>query len=444
MKPWSSLSASSILSILCLCMLPLAAYAAEERLLPVPLTLEAALQLADSQQHFQLQSAEQGLQQALAELEQSGANNDVSVNLSGRLSQVGLSDFAGAEGTENDSVVSLFVRKPIYDFGKSESRDDLARLKAELKQLEKNYLIDQRRLNISQKYFDVLNADNEFLRHNEDLAMGYIHYDRAVENQGLGLASELDVLERQVAYERIRQNRYNSESMQRLTRILLAEELGFPESPPSDVVLPELIERGPISDDMDKLVEQAYRHSLDIRIQQKRLDIAKQALKLAGHTSGPRVDAELELSDYAREGSTRDDWRASIQFDFPLYSGATNQSAVRVATAQQAKVLSDLQRVRSEVRVAVLTLWQSIRQNSLRLEGELKNQEFRDMTLDRSRAEYELEFKTDLGDSMVLFSESRMRVYQARFALEMAWRRLEALLGKEYLDSMAGSSNNNG
>ena len=37
-----------------------------------------------------------------------------------------------------------------------------------------------------------------------------------------------------------------------------------------------------------------------------------------------------------------------------------------------------------------------------------------------------------------------MKVYQARFALEMAWRRLEILLGKEFLSNMQDSSNNNG
>jgi len=58
------------------------------------------------------------------------------------------------------------------------------------------------------------------------------------------------------------------------------------------------------------------------------------------------------------------------------------------------------------------------------------------MALDKSRAEYELEFQTNLGDSMVQFSDSRMKAYRARFALEMAWRKLEMLLGREYLDKM--------
>ena len=107
-------------------------------------------------------------------------------------------------------------------------------------------------------------------------------------------------------------------------------------------------------------------------------------------------------------------------------------------------MLSDLHKARSEIRILVLQLWQAIRQNELRLGGEIINQDFRDMTLDRSRAEYELEFNTDLGDSMVQFSDSRMKAYQARYALEMAWRKLQKLVGEEYLDKIKLSTINNG
>ena len=103
-----------------------------------------------------------------------------------------------------------------------------------------------------------------------------------------------------------------------------------------------------------------------------------------------------------------------------------------------------LQQAQSQIRVEVLELWQAIRQNRLRLEGELINQEYRDMYLDRSRAEYELEFKTDLGDAMVEFSNSRRKAYQAQFALELAWRRLEKLVGSEFLDSIKIDGRDNG
>lgn len=425
-------------------LLPVSLIAQNSPSLEAPLTLEGALQFADKTDQYQLQSAEEKLQQALSEADLTNSANDIRVNLSGRLRQVGVNEL-GDQSEDNDSVVSLFVRKPLYDFGKTEGFSSLAQLNVELRRLEIAYLVEQRELSIAQKYFDVLNADNEYLRHNEDLAIGFIRFDRARENQLRGLASELQVKELQAAYEVIRQNRYRSENLQRLTRVILAEELGFPGQPPSEVSVPELISRTEITDDVDVLVEQALKHSLRVKIQQMKLDIARQAIQVASFTSSPKLDAELEVSEYARTGSTRDDdWRASIYFDFPLYAGSQERSAVSSASAQYRQAVADMQKLRSQIRIDVLTLWQAIRQNSLRLAGEIIDQDFRDMALDRSRTEYQLEFKADLGDAMVDYSNSRMRAYRARFALEMAWRKLEKLVGKSYLDNMQSTENNNG
>ena len=426
------------LSVIVLAASPVLIHASEEVSLPQPLTLEAALRWVDRPEHFQIQTADENIQQAMAEIEQTDATNDISVTLSGRLSKVGVSEL-GDPDEDNDSAVSLFIRKPLYDFGRSSARDQLALLNLELKKLEKEYLLEQRALSITQKYFDVLNADNEYMRNNEDLAIGFIRYDRARENRELGLSSDLQVMQYQAEYERIRQNRANSENLQRYTRYLLAEELGFPDSPPSEVSRPELNLSNKISDNVNQLVELAYNNSLLVRIQQKEIDIARHQIELARHTTGPTLDAELEFSEYARDTSTRDDWRATVFFDMPLYTGSAEKSAVHIATAKHRKALAEYNRVRSELRLTVLQLWQAIRQNEIRLAGELVNQEYSDMTLDKSRAEYELEFKTDLGDSMVQFSDSRMKAFQARFALEMAWRKLETLTGSETLRSTINS-----
>ena len=411
--------------------------------LPEPLTLEAALQQADNANQYQILYAQERLNQALAEAGLAGATNDTKVNLSGRLRYVGVSAL-GDDDEDDDSKVSLFLRKPLYDFGKESGENELAELNVELSQLELAYLIEQRELSILEKYFAVLNADNEYLRHNEDLAIGFIRFDRARENQELGLASEIEVKELQAKYEIIRQNRYSSENLQRMTRSILAEELGFPQFLPSEVSVPKLIANTKLTDDVDLLIDQAYRHSYLMKIQQKKIQLSQQAIETAKHTVGPSLDAELEFSEYARDGSTRDDWRATLYFDFPLYAGSLEESAIDRATAQHRQVLSEMQKLKSELRLKVLELWQSIRQNSLRLEGELVNQEYRDMYLDRSRAEYELEFKTDLGDAMVQFSNSRKLVYQARFDLELAWRKLEKLVGSAFLNSMQSQGANNG
>ena len=409
--------------------------------LPEPLTLEAALKYADNTDHFQVHLSDESIRESIAAAEQIESINGVKVNLSGQIRQVGIPSTSNTT-EENDSALHLFVRKPLYDFGKSSRRESLAELNVELKQLERQYLIEQRELSITQKYFDVLNADNDFIRQNEDLSIWFIRMDRTRERKELGLASDLDLLESQAVYEVVRQTRYNSEHLQRLTRTLLAEELGFPNSPPNNMSTPELRSDTKITDDVEALIQRAYQHSLKMAIQQKQLTISKKALEIAEDVSGPKIDAELQVSDYARPSIYRDDWRASIYFDVPLYDGSAEKSAKKQALAKYQQSLSELQKVRSDIRLTVLQLWQSILQSSLRLSGNIINQDYRDMYLDRSRAEYELEFQTDLGDAMVQYSDSRKQMYQSRYDLELAWRKLEKLVGRDYLDQLKTSKVN--
>ncbi len=419
------------------------AAAQSEVTLPEPLTLEAALGFAANPQHYQVQLADEQVRQAMAEAGLVQSDNDLTVKLAGHLRKVGVSE-VGDPDEDNDSQINLLVRKPVYDFGKSDGSDELAQLDIQLRKLEKAYLIEQRELQILEKYFNVLNADNDFLRHNEDLAIGFIRWDRARENLELGLASDIEVLELQERYETIRQNRYQAENQQRYTRVLLAETLGFADAPPSELAVPTLQASGAINDDVDAMVEQAMQNSLLMQIRHKQVALAVQRIRNAENTVAPSLEAELQISEYARVTSTRDDWRASLYFDIPLYSGNKEDAAVRVAQARHRQALMAMQQAQSQIRVEVLRLWQTIRQNSLRLQGELINQEYRDMYLDRSRTEYELEFKTDLGDAMVEFSNSRRKAYEARFALELAWRKLEKLVGSEFLDSIKIDGGTNG
>ena len=57
-------------------------------------------------------------------------------------------------------------------------------------------------------------------------------------------------------------------------------------------------------------------------------------------------------------------------------------------------------------------------------------QDYRDLYLDRSRARYELDLQTDLGDAMVRFSDARLQAARVKYQLELAWEQLDAITGR--------------
>jgi len=423
-----------------LTILPLLSLAAP---LPEPLTLAAALGTAQNEAHYDLVAIDQRLQAIRAELGIEQGDNGFSLDLIGRIRQVGLSEVArsvddvdNVDDSGNDNAASLILSRPLYDFGLQDSRENQFALQLQALEYQKRLLIEQRRLEIMEKYFAVLNADNHFISENESLAMGFIHYDNAVQDQELGLVAELEVLRLQAEYEVIRQQRFLAEHQQRLARAMLAEAMGYPEALPSELEVPEINPDRALPDDFDALVSQALVYSLEAFAAQANSQAAQAAIGIAAATDNPSLDLQLEVSSYERDSRLRDDWRAGLYLEIPLYSGSS-PARLDLANAKHRQALANQQQVQSHLRLEVLELWQKIQQLKLTIQGRSIEQDYRDKYLERSRAEYELEFKSDLGDSMVLYSRSSSERLQALYAFELAYQRLTALVGANFLSQFA-------
>ena len=57
-------------------------------------------------------------------------------------------------------------------------------------------------------------------------------------------------------------------------------------------------------------------------------------------------------------------------------------------------------------------------------------QDFRDLSLDKHRALYEMEVATNLGDAMVAISEVQFKQAEVDFNLALAWMELDLITGK--------------
>ena len=401
--------------------------------LPEPLTFEAALDTAGNPSHFELIQIEQQLQALRAELGIRQGEYGFSVDFKGRLREIGTSDFALPGDDDGDNAASLIVSKPLYDFGLQNSRENYLSLQLQALEYQKQMKIERRRLEIMERYFDVLNADNDFISENEALAIGFIRYDNALEDQELGLVSEIDVLRLQSEYELTRQKRSLAVHRQRLTRAMLAEAMGYPEQLSSDLEAPQIDSRRSLPDDLDAMVERALSQSPEAQLAFARTRAAHAAIGIADSSNNPSLDLELEVSSYERESRLRDDWRASLYIEIPIYSSASSDK-VDLAQAKHRLALADQQQMQSHLRLEILELWQQVQQLQLKLQGHVIEQDYRDKYLDRSRAEYELEFKTDLGDSMVLYSRSNAQRLRSLYAFELAYQRLVALIGIDFIN----------
>lgn len=395
--------------------------------LPQPLPLEYALSLVDEAHPDLL--AEQAEQARLAAMLQGiDANNALDISVEGRARWVDPPTLDNGDVTE-DHKLSLYVRKPLYDFGRTDALRQAAQHASLGREQYYQAVRDKRRIAIMQAFFDVLLSDMEYARDNEALAIAYIALDRLRDRQELGQASDISVLEIEAEYQRVRYQLAQSQSRQRGTRARLANLLNRPGMLPSELDKPQLDYDKRDLPEFEVLLDQAMRVNPEILALQSELMATHQSIEAARAEQRPRLDGELEASAYSRELGSYDRWRAGVTLQVPLYSGGRIDAAVAGERAQQYAVQARLEKARFDLRQSVLDLWLELQNLRLQRDRAFSEQDYRELYLDRSRANYEMEFTADLGDAMVRLSEAQLGLAQAEFQLAIAWERMDALTG---------------
>lgn len=404
--------------------------------LPQPLTLEQALALVEAE-HPAMQEARAAQWAAQAAQQSSEAEDDLSLSLEARARWVQPPETQG-DDTIEDHKGSLFLRKPLYDFGRSSALQQAARSEAQAMAVRYQSQRDQHRLAIMRAFFDVLLADQENFRDNEAMAVAFITLDRLRNRQELGQSSDIEVLEQESHYQSVRYQVLQSESRQRTTRSLLANLLNHPGDLPSELVTPSFNHADWPLPEYERLLELAQQHNPSLQTLQLQLQGAERRIAAAHSGKLPRLDGELETSTYSRELGSNDRWRAGVTLSVPIYNGGRVDSAVAAAQAEVMRLRSKLMLARQELRQALLEQWFSLQRLALQREQARSELDYRELYLDRSRANYEMEVQADLGDAMVRLSDAQLALFKNDFDTSLAWERLRALTGVE-LEQLMGA-----
>lgn len=403
------------------------AVAAEREPLPQPLTLEHALSLADAP-HPQLRQAEAQMARARAELDSARAETGVEVALRGRARWIEPSDVAPND-QHDDHKAAVVVRKRLYDFGLSEAREAAAAKGVQGERWRYQDTRARRRIRIMERFFDVLLADLEYARNNEAMAVAYVELDRLRNRHELGQVSDLELLEKESAYQTVRRERAASQARQRSTRSRLASALNRPGDLPAELARPRLPQVERALPPFEQLWEKARADNPELQRLRARVAAAGEAVEAARAQRRPRLDAVMEGAAYSRELGSRDEWRAGVELEVPLYTGGRTKAAVAEAEAQRYRLQAELAELEHQVRQAVLDRWLELQTLQTQREEVQVLRDYRELYLDRSRTIYEQEVKTDLGDSMVRLSEAQLAQARTEFRTALAWARMDVLTG---------------
>lgn len=399
------------------------------------LTLAEALATADDP-HPDLRSAQADVAVAQADEQAAGARQDLTVSFEGVLRRGRAT--LGADEWRADNSARIVARKNLYDFSRTEAALGAARAETGARE---NALInarDQRRLDIMARYFDVLSADQQYAADNEFMAVAYVAMDNGRDRAEVGQLSRPEFAVLEAHYQDLREKRNASLARQRASRAQLANALNRPGMLASALEAPALPDNNAKLPDYETLLPWVLMHNRRVMAQQQLLAAAQQRLAGLRHETSPSLDAELVAADYSRVATTRDSLSGGLVLSWPLYQGGRTDAGIAREQAQFQKLQAGAEQLQMEVAQALLEVLLEIRQlrDSSRVAAQ-KQVEYRDVALERSRAEYELELKSNLGDSMAQTMTAALRAHSVEYRLALALARLEALAGKPLPDIIA-------
>jgi outer membrane protein TolC len=390
------------------------------------LTLDEAL-AAVSAAHPDRRIAESELALARADREQAASLQDFSLYLDGALREGRRPD---GDDWKSDNIGRIVARKPLLDFGRSSQAiaaadQDIAARQAALFNAE-----SLRRIDIMARYFDVLLADMQYAADNEFMAVAYVSWDNAQDRFDVGQISQPELLRLEADYQDIRERRNASQQRMRSTRQKLAHAIHRPDQLPAELEEPALRDNARPLPAYETLLPWVVENNPRVRALQAQLAAADARLSAIRAERNPVLDAEVIGGAYSRESTTRDELSAGLVFNIPLYQGRRVDSRIARELALKERSAAELEKLRLDLADTLLATLQEIEwlRGSSRAAAD-KQIEYRDWALERSRAEYELELKTNLGPSMAETQMAQLRRRQVEYRLALALARLEALSG---------------
>jgi len=395
--------------------------------LPNPLTLESLLNtFSERSPSISLQQAKIEAAESLTQFNQ--VDNSLKLNLEGRL---GRREFGEEDQPHN--LLALHVGKVLYDFNRNEHQLEADTALYEKEQLWLKEVKNLQRLDIVKAYLNVLLSDFQYRIDNEQMAIDYINFDKVQDRHKIGQLSDVDLLEAEHNYQQSLFKRMQSEQAQLKTRVELANTLDLPNARPDELEFPAL-KNFKSRSLKDVSLAKLQQKVLEANPQIKTLELQQQAqesLILKAQSSGsPVLRGDAWVGQLSSQPEVRDGrWRAEITLDVPLYDGGAEKSEVAIAKAELMKLKAQQAKIEQTLRSQVADIFFQLKLLATEEKVHQAFGDYADLYLDYSRALYENESKTDLGDSFVRLSQANYNMVAWQFKQALLWLELDYLLG---------------
>lgn len=403
--------------------------------LPERLSFDQAMSIVDEGNHYEALLAKADYETVNSDLLRTNGLNDFNIDMVALAQYVEASEVVAGRNND-DHKLSILMTKTLLDSGYSDEKTqsietELTSIRLLMQQVRLN-----KRIEVARNFFDIKLSDMTFSLDNEAISTAYVKFHKMQERNELNQTSDVDLLKAQFEYQQVRARRYESETKQRISRARFSVSIAKPKDLPADVIIPDLSFLDRKRPEFESILKLALSNNLQLRAQQLLVEAANYELLASRKKGGSTLSSEVEWAEYSNELPSRYNWRAALKFSIPLYENDSVKSLRATALAELQKQKIKQMQLESEIRQQCLEAWQRIYVLKAKQDIDEVAEEYRELYQDRSRAFYELEHRTDLGDSFVRVSEARLEKSKNNFELVITWMKLAMLTGvtlEEYM-----------
>ncbi len=331
---------------------------------------------------------------------------------------------------KDDSRASVYVTRLLADFGEGAAAVDAAIARLAGAEQAVDYARALHRVDIMERFLEVRLADLRYFVDDEDMTLAFLRFDRVRDRrEQFEEFAEIDELELEAEFRRRLVTRARSAHRQRAARNALSLAMGRPGELADNVVAPVLDAYDRPVPDYDEMLESVVSAHPLLAALSHRVEAAEMTLTRHEVSSRPEIFARFEATEWSQETGNRDQYVAGLQLLMPLGGDPARSANIAEAMAEKHRLVAEHRALEFEIRHQVLMLVQRLQELELAAEAAGVEERFRDLYLDRSRTLYQLEVRTDLGDSQARQAEAVWRSAQVSFERALAWARLDAMRG---------------
>ncbi len=341
-----------------------------------------------------------------------------------------------AEKKENYSSdnthLSLLVNKNLYNQSNIIKTDSA---KAELDIIKQQLIKEkiQQEIIVTEIFFSVLLSDLKHQAIVEKLAIFAVKENRIKDKYELSVpeTADLDLLAAKNNTQLVLTELNNVEAKQITTRANLARIIGLDfDNDLDELKTPELAKYMVfVTKDFKDIKNKIINNNLNIKINNNNITNIKNTIKAERNNKEIKLNSYLKIGhNSSSENNINGDWKVGIIFNMPFGSNIQSIAVDRlnIILHQQQNLL---QQQENTLVQQALELWYKLKTLKQQQSSLAVQLEYRDFYLERARANYELDLKSDIGDAMYKYTNTEYLIAKTNFNIIIIIKKLKLLTG---------------